>query len=89
MTIVLGCKGGVMKKLLVTLLAIVAVFCTFAGCSENKADDGNNGGTNITGDTGNGENKGTNDNVGGDDKPQYEIVKPISNGGSFTGDDYK
>ena len=78
-----------MKKLLVTLLAIVAVFCTFAGCSENKADGGNNGGTNITGDTGNGENKGTNDNVGDDDKPQYEIVNPISNGGSFTGDDYK
>ena len=78
-----------MKKILITLLVIVAVFCTFAGCyAADKADGGNNSGTNITDDTESGENKGTDDNAGGEDKPQYEIVAPISNGGNFTGGDY-
>ena len=78
-----------MKKFLITHLAIVAIFCTFAGCSANKADNGDNSGTNITYDTENRENKVADDNADGDGKPKYEIVAPITDGGSFTGDDYK
>lgn len=92
-----------MKKLLAIILALVAVFCTFAGCGQNSGNDVKDGGTNITDNTDgteNGENTGD-DNNGGenngsgnentgneDDKPTYTIVQPITDGGSFTGGDY-
>ena len=92
--------GGVMKRLLIALLALVAVFCTFTGCSDgDKAniDEINGNGTDITETTENGENSG--DDLSEDDKetqeengeteePSYKIVAPITDGGGFVGGNY-
>ncbi|MBP5467239.1 MAG: hypothetical protein J6Y43_06745 [Clostridia bacterium] len=75
-----------MKKLLALILALVAVFCMFTGCSDGKVDD-DKGNTDITDTTENGENTG--DNVDEDNKPEYTIVTPITDGGSFDGGNYK
>ena len=77
-----------MKKILIMLLAIVAIFCTFVGCDDNKASTGNNGGTIVTDDTKNGENSGKDKDIGVDTS-KYDFVAPISNGGDFTGADYE
>lgn len=66
-----------MKNLLVLILALVAVFCTFAGCGSTAKDNDTDNNTNITDDTGNGESNGDTDEQGGN------VHTPIKNGGSF------
>ena len=90
-----------MKRLLIALLALVAVFCTFTGCSDgDKAniDEINGNGTDITETTENGENSGDKENEGDKettedkndetDEPSYNIVAPITDGGGFVGGNY-
>ena len=77
-----------MKKILVAILALVAVFCTFAGCNDAAKDDDTGNNTNVTdnsgdntGNTGNGENNGG-DN-GNESGSTDKVVSPITDGGSF------
>ena len=87
-----------MKKILVVILALVAVFCTFAGCNDAAKDNNTDNSTNVTDntdkntdntdnsnntdDTGNGENDGDTGEQNGNAQK-----KPITNGGSFNFDE--
>ena len=91
MTTVNGCKGNVMKKIFIMFLALVAVFCTFAGCNDAVKEDNTGNTTNVTDNTdkntdntGNGENTG--DDNGNGNGGSGKVVSPITGGGSFTVD---
>ena len=81
-----------MKKILVVILALVAVFCTFAGCNDAAKDNNTGNNTNVTdnsgdngktGNTGNGENEGG-DNGNGNGG-SGKVVQPITDGGDYDG----
>ena len=87
-----------MKKILVMILALVAIFCAFSGCSESVEDDSKNN-TDITtnvdddaeedngeGDAGNGEN--TDDKDNGNGQSGNKVVQGITNGGNYDGGNY-
>lgn len=75
-----------MKKLLALILALVAVFCTFAGCGSTAKDNDTDNNTNVTDDTGNSGNKddtGNGESNGDTGEQGGNVHTPIKNGGSF------
>ena len=79
-----------MKKVLVVILALVAVFCTFAGCNDAATEDKTGNNTNVTDnvkDNDTTDNTGNGENNGGDNSNESgstgKVVSPITDGGSF------
>ena len=77
-----------MKKIFIMFLALVAIFCTFAGCNDTSKEDNTDNDINATdntdkntGDTENGENNGG-DNGNGNGSTG-NVVSPITEGGEY------